>query len=99
MIKKSENINDQLMCGPSILVNPIYNYKERSRKVYLPAGTNWYGLYDNKIFKGGETIEADAPINTIPVFVKEGSILVTGPVMQYSTEKSCRYAYCIHLWK
>ncbi|MGG9960909.1 TIM-barrel domain-containing protein [Ferruginibacter sp. SUN106] len=85
--KKVENINDQLMCGPSILVNPIYNYKERSRKVYLPAGTNWYGLYDNKIFKGGQTIDAPAPINTIPVFVKEGSILVTGPVMQYSTEK------------
>ncbi len=85
--KKVENINDQLMCGPSILVNPIYNFKQRSRRVYLPAGTNWYNLYDNKIFKGGQTIEAAAPLNTIPVFVKEGSIIVTGPVMQYSTEK------------
>jgi alpha-D-xyloside xylohydrolase len=75
------------MCGSSILVNPIYNYKERSRKLYLPAGSNWYDLYNNKKFSGGKTIEAAAPIGNIPVFIKEGSILVTGPVMQYSTEK------------
>jgi alpha-D-xyloside xylohydrolase len=85
--KKVLNINDQLMCGSAILVNPIYNYKERSRNLYLPAGTNWYDLYNNKKFSGGKTINAAAPIGNIPVFVKEGSILVTGPVMQYSTEK------------
>jgi len=39
------------------------------------------------MIKGGQTIDAAAPINTIPVFVKEGSIIVTGPVMQYGTEK------------
>jgi len=85
--KKVLNINDQFICGSSLLVNPIYHYKQRSRKLYLPAGANWYNLYDNKLFKGGQIIDAAAPINTIPVFVKEGSILVTGPVMQYSTEK------------
>ncbi|MGF2410935.1 TIM-barrel domain-containing protein [Ferruginibacter sp.] len=85
--KKVLNINDQFMCGSSLLVNPIYNYKERSRKLYLPAGTNWYNFYDNKVFSGGQTIDAAAPLNNIPVFVKEGTILVTGPVMQYSTEK------------
>jgi alpha-D-xyloside xylohydrolase len=86
--KKVLNINDQFMCGSSILVSPIYNYKQRNRKLYLPAGTNWYNFYDNKIFKGGQTIDADAPIKNTPVFVKEGTILVTGPVMQYSTQKS-----------
>jgi alpha-D-xyloside xylohydrolase len=54
----------------------------------LPAGVNWYNFYDNKIFKGGQEIDIEAPINNIPVFVKEGTILVTGPVMQYSTEKA-----------
>jgi alpha-D-xyloside xylohydrolase len=85
--KKVLEINDQFMCGSSLLVSPVYNYKQRSRKVYLPAGTNWFDLYTNKIFTGGQTIDAAAPITNIPVFVKEGTVLVTGPVMQYSTER------------
>jgi alpha-D-xyloside xylohydrolase len=75
------------MCGNSLLVNPVYNFKDRSRTVYLPAGTNWYDFYSNKMYAGGQTITAAAPISNIPVFVKEGSMIVTGPVMQYSTEK------------
>jgi alpha-D-xyloside xylohydrolase len=84
--KKTENINDQFMCGKSLLVNPVCTFKQRSRNVYLPAGTNWYDFYSNKFFSGGQTINATAPISNIPVFVKEGSIIVTGPVMQYSTQ-------------
>ncbi len=85
--KKVESINDQFMCGSSLLVNPVYNYKQRNRNVYLPAGINWYNLYSNKMYSGGQTILADAPINNIPVFVKEGAIIITGPVMQYSNQK------------
>ena len=81
------HINDQFMCGSSLLVNPVYNFKQRNRKLYLPSGTNWYDLYDNTMYTGGQTIDVAAPINNIPVFVKAGTILVTGPVMQYSTEK------------
>jgi alpha-D-xyloside xylohydrolase len=85
--KKVETINDQYMCGPSLLVNPVYHFKDRSRKLYLPAGSRWFDLYSNKTYTGGQTIIADAPINNIPVFVKQGSIIITGPVMQYSTER------------
>ncbi|MGC4102815.1 glycoside hydrolase family 31 protein [Ferruginibacter sp.] len=85
--KKVLTINDQFMCGNSLLVNPVYNYKQRSREVYLPAGVHWFDLYTDKMYNGAQTITADAPIDHIPVFVKEGSILITGPVMQYSTEK------------
>jgi alpha-D-xyloside xylohydrolase len=85
--KKTESINDQFMCGNSLLINPVCEFKQRSRNVYLPAGINWYDFYSNTFYKGGQTINAIAPISTIPVFVKEGSIIVTGPVMQYSTEK------------
>lgn len=84
--KKVETITDQLMCGSSLLVAPVCAYQQRSRSVYLPAGTNWYNLYDNKMFKGGQAIEAAAPLTVIPAYVKEGSIMVTGPVMQYSSE-------------
>jgi alpha-D-xyloside xylohydrolase len=56
-------------------------------KLYLPAGTNWYDFYTNKLYAGGQTITAAAPISNIPVFVKEGAMIVTGAIMQYSTEK------------
>ena len=85
--KKTYSINDQFMCGSSLLVNPVYEFKQRNRNIYLPAGTNWYDFYSNKSYSGGQTINATAPIDNIPVFVKEGSIIVTGPVMQYSTER------------
>ena len=76
--KKVLEINDQFMCGSSLLVNPVYNYKQRSRKVYLPGGTNWFDLYSNKMYHGAQTIDAMAPITNIPVFVREGTILVIG---------------------
>jgi alpha-D-xyloside xylohydrolase len=85
--KKVENINDQFMCGKALLVNPVYAFKDRNRKLYLPAGTNWYDFYTNKLYAGGQTITAAAPISNIPVFVKEGAMIVTGAIMQYSTEK------------
>ena len=81
------NIGDQFMFGPALLVNPVTEYRARSRKVYLPAGTGWYDLRSGRYFKGGQTLRADAPYSDIPVFVKEGSILVCGPEIQYTTEK------------
>lgn len=82
------NIGDQFMFGPSILVNPVYEYKSRTRELYLPAGTGWYDFNSGKYYEGGETIEADAPYSDIPLFVKAGSIIPVGPEIQYTTEKS-----------
>jgi alpha-D-xyloside xylohydrolase len=81
------NIGDQFMFGPALLVNPVTEYKARTRQVYLPAGTGWYDLKSGQHFKGGQTIQADAPYTDIPLFVKEGSILACGPDLQYTTEK------------
>jgi alpha-D-xyloside xylohydrolase len=80
-------IADQYMFGPSLLINPVYEYKAWNRKVYLPATTGWYDFYTGQHYKGGQTITADAPLEKIPVFVKEGSILPAGPDLQYSSEK------------
>lgn len=81
------NIADQYMFGPSLLINPVTVYEARSRKVYLPATTGWYDLYTGQYFEGGQTITAEAPLERMPVFVKEGSILPVGPEILYSTEK------------
>jgi len=56
--------------------------------VYLPQGTKWWDLWDNRCYEGGRTIKRLAPIDIIPVFVKAGSILPWGPQVEYSSEKS-----------
>ncbi len=85
--RKVLDIGDQYMFGPSLLVNPVTEYKARTRTVYLPAGTGWYHLKSGVFYQGGQTIQADAPYGDIPVFVKEGSILPGGPEIQYTDEK------------
>src|SRR4030095_13652697 len=81
------NLNDQYMFGSSLLVNPVYNYKQRTREVYLPKGVGWYDIYKGQYFDGGKEINADAPYERMPVFVKAGSIIPFGPELQYTSEK------------
>ena len=81
-------INDEYLFGPSLLINPVYNYHQRTRKVYLPNGQGWYDLYNGKFFNGGQSIKTDAPYDRMPVFVKEGSIIPVGPELQYTSQKS-----------
>lgn len=86
--EKVLNIADQFMFGPSILVNPVYEYKSRSRQVYLPNNTGWYDFYTGKFFNGGQTITADAPYGNLPLYIKAGSIIPCGPNIQYVAEKA-----------
>ncbi len=81
------NIGDQFMFGPAFLINPVTEYKARSRKVYLPEGTGWYDFKTGRYYTGGQTIEAKAPYTDMPIYIKEGSIIPFGPAIQYTTEK------------
>jgi alpha-D-xyloside xylohydrolase len=81
------NIGDQFLLGPSLMVNPVYNYQQRTREVYLPKGQGWFDLYSGKRYEGGQRVKADAPFETMPVYVKEGSIIPFGPALQYTDEK------------
>ncbi len=84
---KVYNVADQYMLGQSLLINPVSEYKSRSREVYLPSSAGWYDFYSGQYYKGSQTIKADAPYGRMPLFVKAGSILPTGPEIQYATEK------------
>jgi alpha-D-xyloside xylohydrolase len=84
--KKAWDINTQYMFGPAFLVNPVVEFKARQREVYLPAGTTWYDFYSGDKHEGGQTIEAAAPYSRMPLFVKAGSIVPTGPAIQYTDE-------------
>ncbi len=81
------DITDQYMFGPSLMVNPVTEYKARSRKVYLPGAYGWYDMRSGGYYAGGEVVDAAAPYDYMPVFVREGSVIPFGPEMQYASEK------------
>jgi alpha-D-xyloside xylohydrolase len=81
------NIADEYMFGSSMLVCPVYEYKARSREVYLPSTSGWYDFYSGKYHEGGRIIEVPAPLEKMPLFVVEGSIIPIGPEIQYTGEK------------
>lgn len=72
------NIGDEYMFGPAFLVAPVTEQGATGRRVYLPAGTNWYNYWTNECVKGGQTVSVEAPIDTIPLFVRAGSIVPMG---------------------
>jgi len=79
---EAANIGDEYMFGPAILVAPVTEQGAVSRKVYLPAGSDWYNYWTNQRVKGGQTLLVPAPIDTIPLFVRAGSIVpMGGPVL------------------
>ncbi len=61
--------------------------RQKTRSVYLPAGTSWIDFWTGEKLEGGSVIAADAPIEKMPLMVKAGSIVPMGPFLQYSTEK------------
>jgi alpha-D-xyloside xylohydrolase len=61
--------------------------REKTRSVYLPAGTSWFDFWTGEKLEGGRSIVADAPIEKMPLTIKAGSIVPMGPFVQYSTEK------------
>jgi alpha-glucosidase (family GH31 glycosyl hydrolase) len=66
------------MFGPAFLVAPVTEQGATSRQVYLPAGSDWYNFWTNERIKGGQTVKAAAPIDTLPLFVRAGSIVPLG---------------------
>jgi alpha-D-xyloside xylohydrolase len=92
-----KSIPDQYMFGQAFLVSPVtermYSLQgnrnvKKTRRVYLPESADWYDFWTGKLITGGQTIDAAAPIETIPLYIKAGSIVPMGPYLQYATEKA-----------
>ena len=84
--KNVKDIADEYMFGPAFLVAPVvepYEFgpdstplgKETVRDVYLPEGTDWYDYETRKVYEGGQTIKADAPVSKLPLYVRAGAII------------------------
>ncbi len=72
---QAAGIEDQYMFGAEVLVAPVMQLGLRKRPVYLPEGASWIEASSGVEYQGGQTIDADAPLSVIPVFVKKGSDL------------------------
>jgi alpha-D-xyloside xylohydrolase len=81
------DIADEYMFGPALLVAPVVEQGRVSREVYLPAGTDWYNYWTDERLHGGQTVTVAAPIETIPLFVRAGSILPMGTPVESTNEK------------
>ncbi len=80
------DIKDEYMFG-DMLVCPVTEPLATSREVYLPEGTAWTDFWTGRRYEGGKAITAAAPIGRLPLFVREGSIWVSGPVTEYSGDQ------------
>ncbi|MGD0251214.1 MAG: TIM-barrel domain-containing protein [Verrucomicrobiota bacterium] len=82
------DIGDEYLFGPALLVNPVTAYQARDRSVYLPrTAGGWYDFWSGQPVAGGQTITAPAPYDAIPIYVRAGSIVPTGPELKYTNEK------------
>jgi alpha-D-xyloside xylohydrolase len=84
---KAREIGDEYLFGPALLVNPVTEFQARSRPVYLPVAAGWYDFWTGGAVAGGQTIEASAPYDAIPLYVRAGAIIPFGPELQYTGEK------------
>jgi len=79
-------LDDEFMIGNDLLVAPVVKPDVTRRLVYLPKGI-WYDYWTNKKYEGGTMIAAEAPLETVPMFVRGGAIIPLGPQMNYVSEK------------
>jgi alpha-D-xyloside xylohydrolase len=84
--EKTWNIGDQFMFGPALMVNPVMREDATRRDLYLPASPAWYDFWTGDTVAGRGWIEADAPLERIPLYVPAGSIVPMGQEIEYADE-------------
>lgn len=70
---------DEYLFGAEFLVAPIYSDDNR-RDVYLPCGHEWYDYWTASPFRGGEVHRYEAPLDVLPLFVRDSSVVATRAV-------------------
>jgi len=77
---------DEFTYGDKILICPVLEPGQTTRIVYLPKG-KWYHFWTNEVIEGGREVTIPTPLETMPIFIKAGSVIPEYPVMQYVGEK------------
>lgn len=83
---KSVECSDEYLWGRSVLVAPVLEKGATTRRVYLPP-SDWYDFWTGEKFEGGREISRPVDLETLPLYVRAGSIVPLGPVKQFTEEK------------
>jgi alpha-glucosidase/alpha-D-xyloside xylohydrolase len=82
---KAVECGDQYLWGRNVLVAPVVEKGATTRRIYLPRGA-WYDFWTHERVEGGREINRPVDLETMPLYVREGSILPLGPVKQFTGE-------------
>jgi alpha-D-xyloside xylohydrolase len=83
---RAQNTGDQFMYGPAFLVSPVTEPSATSRRVYLP-NAKWYNFWSGAPLEGAREVNAEAPLEKMPLYIRAGSIVPLGPDVEWSAEK------------
>ncbi len=83
---RAQNIGDEFLFGPAILVAPVTEQAATVRHLYLPKAT-WVDFWTGNAITGGTAIDTPAPLDHLPLYIQAGSILPLGPDLQYAAER------------
>ncbi len=80
---------DEYLLGREMLIAPVTTPAvngQAIRDIYFPEGV-WIDYFTGVKYQGNKTIKYTCPLDRMPVFVKQGSILPKQPDMEYSNQK------------
>ena len=84
---RAQNIGDEYLFGPAILVAPVTEPGATQRRIYLPSA-KWYDFWTGAAQDGGAAVDVAAPLDRMPLLVRAGSILPLGPDIEFAADKS-----------
>ena len=80
---KAWEVDNTYMLGDKLLVAPVIYYKERKRKVYMPGEERWVHLFTGQSYEGGKEYDVEAPLNEIPIFIREKNLNEFNNIINY----------------
>jgi alpha-glucosidase len=83
---RTYQLHDQVMLGPWLLAAPIYQPGQAQRPVYLPDGA-WFDWWSDERISGPVELLADAPLERLPLYVRAGAIIPSGPDLLYADQR------------
>jgi alpha-glucosidase len=83
--KTTYRIDTQFMVGENILVSPVMEPGSTSRWMYLPNG-DWFDFWTREKFTGGKWIDAKAPIDQLPLFIRAGAVIPMQQIVQFTDQ-------------
>jgi len=75
----------QFMLGENILVAPVTRIGQYTKKVYLPEG-KWLDWNTKKVYDGQQEIIVDAPLDQLPMFLRDGAVIARREPQDYSDQ-------------